>query len=67
MLLLEAGDEVKNEFVDIPIFADKVRGSEIDWQYKTTTQKHACKSHEDGVSKQGPVSLKYLRLRSPCS
>ena len=49
VLVLEAGDEVRNEFVDIPIFADKVRGSELDWQYQTVPQKHACKSHEDKV------------------
>eukprot|EP00918_Siedleckia_nematoides_P087375 GHVU01192247.1.p1 GENE.GHVU01192247.1~~GHVU01192247.1.p1 ORF type:complete len:648 (+),score=99.43 GHVU01192247.1:215-2158(+) len=50
VLLLEAGDDVKNEYVDIPIFADKVRGSELDWQYRTVPQKHSCKSHVDKES-----------------
>ena len=48
ILLIEAGENPElNPNIDIPLFADKVRGSEWDWSYRTTPQKHACKSHED--------------------
>ena len=50
ILLIEAGENPElNPNIDIPLFADKVRGSEWDWSYRTTPQKHACKSHEDRV------------------
>ncbi len=51
VLLLEAGGSpAGHENIDIPIFADKVRGSEFDWQYKTVPQKYACKGHNERVS-----------------
>lgn len=51
ILLLEAGgEETEDENVDIPIMTDKVRGSDLDWSYRTVPQRHACKGHEDQVS-----------------
>jgi len=51
ILLIEAGgDESRNPAVEVPIFADQVRGSEADWSYRTVPQRHACKGHVDGVS-----------------
>lgn len=51
VLLLEAGtDPTGHEDVDVPLFADKLIGSDLDWRYTTTKQKHACKGHKDGVS-----------------
>lgn len=50
ILLLEAGGDPSNEpNIHIPIFADSVRGTEFDWQYRTVPQKDACKGHIDGV------------------
>lgn len=50
VLLIEAGgDPSENADVDIPIFTDKVRGSEFDWGFTTVPQRHACKSHIDQV------------------
>ena len=51
VLLLEAGKNPTGvEEVDVPLFADKLIGSNMDWGYTTTKQKHACKGHKDGVS-----------------
>ncbi|KAI0226225.1 Glucose dehydrogenase [FAD, quinone] [Lamellibrachia satsuma] len=51
VLLLEAGvNPTGQEDVDVPLFADKLIGSHMDWRYTTTKQKHACKGHKDGVS-----------------
>ena len=50
ILLIEAGGNPEsNPDIDIPIFTDKVRGSEWDWSYKTVPQKTACMSHVDKV------------------
>lgn len=51
VLLIESGgDESNNDAVEIPIFADQVRGSQADWSYRTVPQRHACKGHVDQVS-----------------
>jgi choline dehydrogenase-like flavoprotein len=43
ILLIEAGgDPTQNPNIDIPLMADSVRGTDFDWQYKTTPQQHAC-------------------------
>ena len=54
VLLIEAGGNPESEpDIDVPLFADKVRGStEWDWNFVTTPQKHACKSHEGKVSQR---------------
>ena len=63
ILLIEAGENPElNPNIDIPIFADKVRGSEWDWSYKTTPQKHACRSHEDRVRAKCCCVIPYLAL-----
>ena len=52
VLLIEAGGNPDSQpDIDVPLFADKLRGSSTwDWNYVTTPQKHACKSHEERVS-----------------
>jgi len=51
ILLIEAGgDPSHNPNIDIPLMADSVRGSEYDWQYRTTAQKHAFQSNVDKAS-----------------
>lgn len=51
ILLLEAGGDPYNEQnINIPIMADNVRGTEYDWQYKTTPQKFSCFGHVDNES-----------------
>lgn len=50
VLLIEAGeDQAQNPDVNIPIMGEKVRGSELDWNFETVTQKYACKSHINRV------------------
>ena len=51
VLVLEAGPDPSNKpDVDVPIYADRLIGSEFDWQFESTPQKTCCKSHKDGVS-----------------
>lgn len=60
ILLLEAGGDPTNDpNINIPIFADSVRGTEFDWQYRTVPQKDACKGHIDGVRRK---SIKYISI-----
>ncbi len=45
ILLLEAGpDDAGFSDIHIPAFASQTIGTEVDWAYKTTPQKHACLS-----------------------
>ncbi len=54
VLLIEAGgDESDSEAVQVPLFADQVRGSHADWNHRTVPQRHACKAHTDQVSTCG--------------
>lgn len=52
ILLIEAGgDPSSHPDIDVPVFADMVRGDvdrgpgEFDWMYQTTPQKYACRGH----------------------
>ncbi|XP_077980699.1 glucose dehydrogenase [FAD, quinone]-like [Glandiceps talaboti] len=42
VLLLEAGPENTNPAIAIPGRVGELQGTEVDWMYKTTPQKHAC-------------------------
>lgn len=51
VLLIEAGGDPLNDHnINVPAFADIVRGTEFDWNYRTVPQKFACKGHVDNVS-----------------
>lgn len=51
VLLIEAGeDQAQNPDVNIPIMGEKVRGSDLDWNFETIPQKYACKSHTNRVA-----------------
>ncbi|KAL7288999.1 hypothetical protein TKK_0016956 [Trichogramma kaykai] len=47
VLLLEAGID-EPLVADVPAFAPALRGSNIDWQYRTTRMKKACRSKRGG-------------------
>lgn len=56
ILVIEAGGKpTTNPDIDIPVFADTVRGDidrgpgEFDWMYQTTPQRFACKGHTNQV------------------
>jgi choline dehydrogenase len=52
VLLIEAGGDAYadgDEFVDIPIYTDKMRGSKYDWGYRTVPQKFASKGMENNT------------------
>ncbi|XP_014203588.1 glucose dehydrogenase [FAD, quinone]-like [Copidosoma floridanum] len=48
VLLLEAGIE-EPLVAEVPAFAPALRGSNIDWQYRTTRMKRACRSKRGGT------------------
>lgn len=57
ILVLEAGgDPIQNPNIDIPLMADSVRGTDFDWQYKTTPQQHACLGNIDKVTRCSSLS-----------
>ncbi|XP_077995636.1 alcohol dehydrogenase [acceptor]-like isoform X2 [Glandiceps talaboti] len=48
VLLIEAGPEdTKSEIHEVPVKYDALLGSEVDWKYKTVSQKQACLGRED--------------------
>ncbi|XP_070535711.1 choline dehydrogenase, mitochondrial-like [Ptychodera flava] len=49
VLLLEAGPEDTKPEIHIPMAMPTHLGTEIDWQYKTVPQKHACFAMKDNI------------------
>lgn len=63
VLLLEAGIE-EPLVADVPAFAPALRGSNVDWQYRTTRMKKACRSKRRGTCSwsRGKVRMRNLLI-----
>jgi len=65
VLLLEAGgDPFDDQYVNIPILADSVRGTQYDWNYHTVPQQNACIGHVNNVRHLARKSIIITSLRS---